>query len=467
MKKLIKNGIIVTDREVKAADLFIEDEKIVAMGDFSHLEQECEEVYDVEGCYVMPGLIDPHTHMELQQSPQFRSIDDFYTGTVAAAVGGTTTILDHIGFGPKGCNLHHSLDNYHQLAQKSVIDYGFHGVIQHVDEEILQELDEIVRNEGVASFKAYSTYGYAMSDLDFYLLLKQMKESGGLLTIHCENDDMTNYLREKYVREGKKEPIYHAMSRPNEAEAESIDTLLNLASMAGDAPVYIVHTSTHEGAARIKAAREMGQENVYSETCTQYLVLTEEEYTKNGPVEGLKYTMAPPLRKKEDNEYLWTALAEKTVQTVGTDHCPFYFERDKLPAKDDFSKAPGGAPGVEERPRILFSEGVMKGRLSLPRFVEVMSTNAAKIFGMYPQKGALLPGSDADITVIDPRVTQTLSVKTQKGNCDYNAYEGMEVHCGIHLVFSRGELVAKDNEFLGQKGHGRFIHRTITERNVR
>lgn len=467
MKKLIKNGIIVTDREVREEDLLIEDEKIIGMGDFSSLEQECDEVFDVKGCYVMPGLIDPHTHMELQQSPQFRSVDDFYTGTVAAAVGGTTTILDHIGFGPKGCNLHYSIDRYHQLAEKSVIDYGFHGVIQQVDENILQEMDHIVREEGIVSFKAYSTYGYAMSDLDFYLLLQQMKQSGGVLTIHCENHEMTNYLREKFIEQGKTDPIYHALSRPNEAEAESIDTLLNLASMAGDAPVYIVHTSSHEGAERIKLARELGQKNVYSETCTQYLVLTDEEYTKKGPVEGLKYIMAPPLRKKEDNEYLWKALEEKTVQTVGTDHCPFYFERDKLPAKDNFSKAPGGAPGVEERPRILFSEGVMKGRLSLTRFVEVMSTNAAKIFGMYPQKGALLPGSDADITVIDPRVEQTLTVGRQKGQCDYNSYEGMQVHCGIHLVFSRGKLVAKDNEFLGERGHGKFIHRKGPQYEVR
>lgn len=467
MKTLIKNGIIVTDQDIRSKDLLIRDGKIAAIGDFSSIEEECDEVYDVEGCYVMPGLIDPHTHMELQQSEQFRSIDDFYSGTVAAAVGGTTSIIDHIAFGPKGCNLHYSLDRYHELAKKSVIDYSFHGVIQHVDEEILQELDQIVRHEGIASFKAYSTYGYAMSDLNFYKLLKQLKESGGLLTIHCENDDMTNYLRDKFVREGKTDPIYHAWSRPNETEEESIDTLLNLASMVGDAPVYIVHTSTEEGAKRIKLAREEGQKNVYSETCTQYLTLTEEEYVKNGPVEGLKYTMAPPLRQQKDIDYLWKALANGTVQTVATDHCPFYFQRDKLPARENFTLAPGGAPGVEERPRVIFSEGVMKGRLSLTRFVEVMSTNAAKIFGMYPQKGALIPGGDGDITVIDPRVTETLTVKNQKGNCDYNVYEGMEVHCSIHLVFSRGKLVAKDNEFLGQKGEGKFIHRKIREQNIR
>lgn len=459
MKTLIKNGIIVTDQEVFEEDLLIEDGKIVATGFFE--EDAADEVYDAAHMFVMPGGIDPHTHMELQQSPKFRAVDDFYTGTVAAAVGGTTTILDHIGFGPKGCNLHHSINHYHEIAKKSVIDYGFHGVIQEVNDDILKELDSIVREEGIPSFKAYSTYGYPMSDLDFSLLLTQMKESKGLLTIHCENDAMTVYLKEKFKKEGKVEPIYHALSRPNETEAECVDTLLNLAAMAGDAPVYIVHTSAKESVDRIALARAQGQERVYSETCTQYLMLTDEKYTEHGPEEGTKYLMAPPLRKDADREVLWEAVREDVVNTIGTDHCPFLFETEKKLAAHDFTAGPGGAPGVEERMRIIFSEGVMKNRLSLQDFVRLTSTNSAKIFGMYPKKGSLAVGADADIVVIDPRKSEVLSVKNQKGACDYNAYEGLEVTGAIHLVFSRGKLVAKDNEFVGEKGHGQFIHRKI------
>lgn len=453
MKKLLKNGTIVTGEEIIQADLLIEDEKIIGIGKYD----EADEVYDVTGMYVMPGGIDPHTHMELQQSPQYRSADDFYTGTVAAAVGGTTTILDHIAFGPEGANLHYSIDIYRELAKKSVVDYGFHGVIQHVDNDILKELDGIVRNEGITSFKAYSTYGYAMTDIDFYRILKQMKDSGGLLTIHCENDLITRYLIDEAMKAGKTDVKYFPSTRPNEAEAESVDTLLNLAKLV-DVPVYIVHTSAAESVDRIKLSKEMGDE-VYSETCTQYLMLTDEVYSKNGAKEGVKYLMQPPLRKKRDQEVLWNGLKDGDVVTVGTDHCPFIYETEKSKGIENFTNAPGGAPGVEERIKILFSEGVLKDRFDLNTFVKVVSTNSAKIFGMYPEKGSLDLNTDADIMVIDPNRSEKISVATQHSVCDYNAYEGLEVNCGIHLVFSRGKLVAKDGEFKGEKGYGKFIHR--------
>lgn len=455
MKKLLKNGTIVTDKEVIKADLLIEDEKIVGIGDYSKID--VDEVYDVEGMYVMPGAIDPHTHMELQQSALYRSADDFYTGTVAAAVGGTTTILDHIAFGPDGANLHHSIDIYRELAKKSVIDYGFHGVIQHVNDEILKELGEIVENEGIPSFKAYSTYGYAMDDIDFYRILKQMKESGGLLTIHCENDLITRDLIKEAMDKGHTDVKYFPATRPNEAEAESVDTLLNLSKLV-DVPVYIVHTSAGESVERIKLSKEMGQE-IYSETCTQYLVLTDDVYSKNGAKEGIKYLMQPPLRKEKDQEILWKALKDGDVATLGTDHCPFIYATEKIKALESFTLAPGGAPGVEERVKIAFSEGVLKDRFDLNTFVNVVSTNSAKIFGMYPEKGSLELDTDADIMVINPNEKETISVENQHSVCDYNTYEGMEVNCKIHLVFSRGKLVAKDGEFTGEKGYGKFIHR--------
>lgn len=459
MKKLIKNGIIVTENTVTNGDLLIDGEEISALGNFKSSENLYDEVYDADGCYVFPGLIDPHTHMELQQSPKYRSVDDFFTGTKAAAVGGTTMIVDHIAFGPEGCSLHYSLDVYKELAVKSAIDYSFHGVLQHVDENILRELDEIITNEGIASFKAYSTYGFAMSDLDFYRILCQMKESGGILAVHCENDTMTKYLTQKNLESGHTAPKYHPLSRPAEAEAEAIDTVLNLAKLAGDAPVYIVHTSSKPGAKRIRLGRQMGQQNIFAETCTQYLTLTADKYQENGDIEGLKYIMAPPLRYKADIDELWKSLADGTIDTVATDHCPFYFETQKKDGMDNFSLAPGGTPGVEERPRIIFSEGVMKGLISLTDYAKIMSVNAAKIFGMYPKKGALIPGADADVTIIDPAVKQVLSVKNQAGNCDYNTYEGMTVGCGIRYVFSRGNLVCEYGKFTGQKGAGKFVYR--------
>ncbi|MDO4662611.1 MAG: dihydropyrimidinase [Tissierellia bacterium] len=456
MKTLLKNGIIVTDDFIKKSDLLIEDEKILAIGDFDG--KDFDKVYDVDGKYVMPGLIDAHTHMELQQSEKYRSLDDFYTGTIAAAVGGTTTIIDHMAFGEDGANLHNTFDTYTKLGKKSVIDYAFHGVFQRVDDDILKELKHMVEEEGVLSFKGYSTYGYALSDIDFYRIFLQMKESNGLLTIHSENDEITNYLKEKFIKEGKTDPIYHALSRPNQAEAETVDTMLNLAKLADDAPVYIVHTSTKEAIDRIKLAKDNGQKNVFCETCTQYLTLTDQMYYKDGKKEGLKYLMAPPLRKKKDNEALWLAIKDGYVDTIATDHCPFTL-KEKNDGIDDFSKAPGGAPGVEERVRVIFSEGVMKGRISLNKFVEVMSTNPAKIFGLYPQKGSLVVGSDADITVIDPNKKEILKASNMKGKSEYSPYENMEVKGSINLVFVRGKLVAKDNEFLGEKGYGKWLYR--------
>ncbi|MDO4594573.1 MAG: dihydropyrimidinase [Tissierellia bacterium] len=456
MKTLLKNGIIITDKYTKNADLLIEDEKILAIGKFD--EDKYDKVYDMTDKYIMPGMIDAHTHMELQQSKEYRSLDDFYTGTVAAAVGGTTTIIDHMAFGDDGADLHNSFNTYKELGKKAAIDYAFHGVFQRVDGAILKELKHMVEEEGVLSFKGYSTYGYALSDEDFFRIFKQMKESNGLLTIHSENDQMTNYLRDKFIKDNKTDAIYHALSRPNETEEEAVDTMLNLAKMADDAPVYIVHTSTKEALNSLRRAKENGQKNVFCETCTQYLTLTDEKYYENGNEEGLKYIMAPPLRKKEDNEALWQGVIDGTVDVIATDHCPFTLE-EKKNGLNDFTKAPGGAPGVEERVRVIFSEGVMKDRISPERFVEVMSTNPAKIFGLYPQKGSLAIGSDADITVIDPKKEEVLTYKNIKGLSEYTPYEGMKIKGSISHVFSRGKLVAKNNEFLGERGYGKWLYR--------
>lgn len=466
MKTLISGGTLVTETDTFTADIAMQDGIITGIGHFD--AADFDSVHDAHGLLVMPGLIDAHTHLELQQSPQYRAIDDFYTGTVAAACGGTTSVIDHIAFGPAGCNLHYSIDRYHELAKKAVIDYSFHGVIQHVDDAILQELAHIIKYEGITSVKAYTTYGFKLDDTGFFRLLKTVKEAGGILTVHSENDALINYLRAEYVKQKKMLPIYHARSRPNITESEAVARLMQFARLADDAPLYIVHLSTADALlAVIQGRRHL--KNTFVETCTQYLTLSEEKYgnadgSPDDPenIEGLKYMMAPPLRTKRDNAVLWQGLAEGAIQVVATDHCPFLL-KEKMDTKGDFTKGPGGAPGIEERVRIIFSEGVQKKRISLQRFVQVMAANPARIFNLYPQKGCLQPGADADVTLINPNAEEVLTKKNLKSACDYCTYEGVKVQCTIDSVFSRGELIVRHNKFLGEKGRGRFIFRKPTK----
>ncbi|MGP1594794.1 MAG: dihydropyrimidinase [Treponema sp.] len=470
MKTLITNGTLVTETGILKADIAINGDVITGIGFFP--KKDFDNIYDVQNCLVMPGLIDAHTHLELQQSPQYRAADDFYTGTVAAACGGTTSIIDHIAFGPAGCNLHYSIDRYHELAKKAVIDYSFHGVIQHVDDAIVQELAHIIQHEGITSFKAYTTYGFKVDDTGFYRLLKTVKKAGGILTVHSENDSLINYLRSEYLKQNKVLPIYHARSRPNITESEAVARLMQFAALADDAPLYIVHLSTAEALSAVMQGRT-NLKNTFVETCTQYLTLSEEKYgNENGSpddpenIEGLKYMMAPPLRTKNDTAVLWEGVKDGSIQVIATDHCPFMLQ-EKLHTKGDFTKGPGGAPGIEERVRIIFSEGVQKKRITLEQFVKVMAANPARIFNLYPKKGCLLPGADADITIINPHAEEVLTKKNLKSACDYCVYEGMKVQCSIDSVFSRGTLIVKNNEFLGEKGRGQFIfrkpHATIAE----
>lgn len=458
MGLLITNGQIMTEEGIVSGSLRIEGEKILEVGDLT--KRAGEELIDAKGAYVIPGGIDPHTHMELQQSGSFRSADDFYTGTVAAALGGTTTIIDHIGFAPAGSSLHYSLDLYREKAKKAVVDYSFHGVIQHVNDEILAELTELIEEEGIASFKAYSTYGFKVEDEDLIRVLKTMKEAGGILTVHCENHAVTMLLREQFIKEGKTDAIWHAESRPPRTESEFIARLCELSAMAGNAPVYVVHTSTALGTKRIAQFRAEGVP-VYMETCPQYLLFTDEKYTEGGNAEGIKYIMAPPLRKDEDRAALWAALKDGTCQTVGTDHCPFLYE-EKLTGLHDFTKAPGGAPGVQERMPLLFSQGVLDGRISLKQFVDLTSANAAKIFGLYPKKGVICPGADADLVILREGPETAISAKDQASVCDYSIYEGVTHRCAIDYVLSRGQILVKDGAFSGERGRGQFLPRFLS-----
>lgn len=457
MKTIISKGFVVNTESVMKCDLFIEDGVIKAMG--SDFKDEAAEVIDAEGMYVLPGPIDVHTHMDLQAGSH-RAVDDFYQGTLAAACGGTTTIVDHIAFGPKGCNLQHQLDVYHKLAaSNSVIDYGFHGVLQHVDQDILSEMQGLMK-KGIPSFKAYMTYDLRISDDELLQVMKVVKKTGGVLTVHAENHAVIEYLRKSFIDQGKTKPEYHAKSRPPHTEAEAVGRLIHLSALADYPNLYLVHISTSESLKEIRKALANGAKNIFVETCIQYLVLTEDKYLLSEG-EGLKYIMSPPLRKQEDCDALWQGIKDGLVQVVATDHCPFFF-KDKLKyGAEDFTKCPNGAPGVEERVRVLFTEGVMKNRISLQRFVELTSFNSARIMGLYPRKGTIQPGADADLILIDANKYGVLKASSLHGNAGYSLYEGYEYMGEIELVMQRGKILVRNGEFLGSKGLGNFLNRTI------
>ncbi|WP_298461543.1 dihydropyrimidinase [uncultured Mitsuokella sp.] len=457
MNTLIKNGVLCFPGEHFQADLMIENDTISFIGAAGSIQDhEADQVFDADGMYVCPGGIDPHTHMDLQQSEKYRAIDTFASGGIAAACGGTTTIIDHMANGPKGYSLWHQFHVYEKLAADCPVDYSFHGVLQNVDSQILDELGDII-DAGFPSFKAYTTYGYPFSEKQLLPVLRIMREHHGLLAVHCENDAITTLLRSE-LDEHVLTPIQQALTRPNAAESEAIDMVLSVAHVCQDAPIYIVHLSTHEGLAQIKLARANGQNNIYAETCPQYLLLTDEKFEQGGPSEGIKYIMAPPLRKKQDNDALWGALRDGEIQVVATDHCPFSLQ-DKQENTSDFRQCPGGVSGVEERMLLLFGKGVQGKRISLDRFVEATSTNAAKIFGLYPKKGTLLPGSDADIVVINPHRPHTFSKDNLHTKCGYSPYENMAVPCSVAAVFLRGKKIAAYNHFIGELGYGKLLKR--------
>lgn len=461
MKTLIKNGLVVLEDGPVRADLLIDGETIAAIGEADEIcgreavdaAADCR-VIDASGRIVLPGGIDPHTHFNIMTS--VRSVDDFTSGTVSAVFGGTTTIVDHMGFGPKGCDLHHQFQVYKEYTDgKCVADYGFHGVYQDLDEQILEETASMV-DEGLSSFKMYLTYDYRQSDEEAIRILKRLGELGGMTTVHCENHAILTWLREKFLAEGRTEAKYHPLSRPSYCETEAVDRMIDLAMAAGDQPLYVVHVSAGESAERIRQARQAGQK-VFGETCTQYLVLDDSVY--DDPQEGLKFIMSPPIRGKEHQEILWQALRDGTLLTVATDHCSFDYHGDKQMGKEDFTKCPNGAPGAELRMPILFSEGVSKGRLDLTTFAKVTSTNAARLFGMYPKKGTIRVGSDADLVLFDPEREVDVTRLILHDNTDYTPYEGMHVKGWPVLTMIRGTVVVENERLQVKPGFGNFIRR--------
>ena len=461
MKTVIKNGMVVTSGSSFPADILIEGEKIQSIGTTgkeTYEKMEDVQIIDAAGKYVFPGAVDVHTHMDLDVGIS-RAVDDFYDGTVAAACGGTTSIVDHMAFGPAGIPLHYMFHEYEKLAGgKAVIDYGFHGTMQHLDDDILTELETMMA-DGIPSVKLYMTYNYKMNDAEILQTLRKMKEILGITAFHCENHEVTEFLKKENREKGNLAPIYHAKSRPNAVEAEAVERVLRLARMAGDAPVYIVHLSCKESLEAVRVARKEGQKNIFVETCPQYLTLTEERYLDE---DGLKYIMSPPLRTQEDCDALWEGIADGSIQVVATDHCPFNYAKEKQMGKDDFTCCPNGAPGVEERFPILFSEGVKKGRITLQQLVQVACTNPCRIYGLAPEKGDLCPGADADLVILNPESSYVLTHDRMHGAVDYTMYEGKEIQGEIELVMQRGKVLVKENCFVGEKGAGRFLHRKPT-----
>jgi len=455
MNTLIRNGTVVTARDTTAADVLIEGEQIreVRPGIPQHA---AEKVIDATGLYVMPGGIDAHTHLDMPFGGTTSS-DDFETGTRAAAFGGTTTIVD-FAIQSRGTRMRDALDTWWRKAEGRVaIDYGLHMIVTDLGGAGLEDMDEMVR-EGVASFKLFMAYPNVLmvDDGTIFKALAQTAKNGALVCMHAENGSVIDVIVARALAEGKTAPVYHALTRPPRAEAEAVHRAIALAEIAG-APVYIVHLSSEDALNEVREARDRGVP-AFAETCPQYLLLSIEELQRPG-FEGAKYVFTPPLRPKEHLPKLWDGLKHDHLQVVSTDHCPFCFEDQKVLGKEDFTKIPNGGPGIENRLQLIYHHGVNSGKLSVNRFVELTSTTPARLFGMYPKKGEIAPGSDADLVLWDADAAHTISAKTHHMRVDYSMFEGFPVKGNARTVLSRGEVIVDNGQFLGKPGRGQYLKR--------
>jgi dihydropyrimidinase len=453
---LIKNGEVVSETEVRKADVLIQDGKITQVGDVPDYDGL---VLDAAGMYVMPGAVEVNARFGLEEKGQ-RAADDFYTGTIAAACGGVTCLVADVGEGPPGCPLRHTVDEQQELAgYQSAVDYGFHARIQRVDEDILREMEELMA-EGVTSFQ------FDLGALDDYAaleLMKQARELGALLCAQAENSGIIKFLG-KYAREhGFLSPAYHARTRPPESEAEPIDRLMFLSAVAGDPPLYITRLSTAQGLAALHDARGSGLKNIYAETCPHYLLLDESFYRRT---DGAKFITTPPLRRRNHCDALWAGLEAGDIQVVASDHRAFRYENGKKAGAEDFALCPSGVPGIETRTPLLFSEGVMKRRIRLQRFVELCCANPAKLFGLYPKKGCLAPGSDADFMIFNPAKQYKLLKSSLHENVDYTVFESMELRGELEYTISRGDIIARNRQWVGSRGRGKFLRRDCHRKPV-
>jgi dihydropyrimidinase len=453
MSVLIKNGRIITASDNYVADIFIEGETISAIGKKLNVKSDRE--IDASGMLVFPGGIDPHVHLEMPFMGTFSS-DTHATGTRAALFGGTTTVIDFV-LQKQGHSLHEALDEWNGRAKGTTFsDYSYHMAVTDFNENTKKEIKEFIEEEGITSFKTFMAYKGALMIDDRMMigLMEEVKKHGGLVTVHATNGDMIDYLIQKNRDAGNLAPLYHYLSQPEVTEAEASERFVDMLNYTG-CPGYIVHL-TCEGALNAVRNATKRNQHLFVETCIQYLLLDASLYEKN--FEGAKWVMSPPLRQKKDQETLWAGINQGLVNVVATDHCPFMWEQ-KLMGKDDFSKIPNGHPALENRMELLFSEGVAKGKISLNKYVELACTNPAKIFGMFPEKGTIAIGSDADIVIFDPEEKHILSASTHHMNVNYSGYEGWEVTGKVKTVLLRGEVAIEDNECKVAKGYGKFIRR--------
>lgn len=453
MSVLIKNGRIITAADDFTGDIFIKGETIKVIGE--GLNIEADQYIEASGMLIFPGGIDPHVHLAMPFMGTYSS-DDYETGTRAALYGGTTTVIDFV-LQTQGHSLKEALEEWQSRANGNVVgDYSFHMAVTDFNEDTKKEIKDIIETEGITSFKTFMAYKGALmiDDRQMVGLMNEVKEQGGMVTTHATNGDMIDYLVAKHRSEGRLSPLYHYLSQPEVTEAEASARFANMAHYTG-CPSYIVHL-TCEGA--LNAVRDATKRNqqVFVETCIQYLVLDASLYEKD--FEAAKWVMSPPLREKKDQATLWAGINQGLVNLVGTDHCPFMWEQKKM-GEFDFAKIPNGHPAIEHRMELLYSEGVAKDKITLNKFVEITSTNAAKIFGMFPRKGTIAAGSDADLVIFDPMIHHKLSATTHHMNVDYSAYEGWEVTGKCKTVLLRGKVVIDENKCLAEKGNGKFINR--------
>lgn len=464
MKTLIKNGTLITASDTFHADILIDGETIAIIG--KDLSDPNAKVIDATGKLIMPGGIDPHTHLDLQMFGTVSS-DDHYTGGKAAAFGGTTTVMDFVVQEPQG--FEHSLDIWYKMAEKSSVDHSFHMNLTRFDDKIAKEIPNLL-NHGITTLKVFTAYNgrLRLDDTAIFKALTIAKENGMLTMAHCENGDVIEEMIPKALAAGNTSPVWHSNTRPKWG---AVDATLKMSSMAAqaDSPVYIVHMNTGGEVDMLSYARERGVK-VMGETCPPYLFFSRENLKQP---DGAKWICSPPMRDAEDNDRLWLGLTNNEMQTIGTDHCPFFYDGTKpiiyegkpiaIKGKElgagNFTKIPNGLPGIEDRLPIMWSYGVNTGRLSPNQFVAMNSTNVAKIFGLYPRKGALLPGSDADILIWDPEKERVQSAATSHQRTDYNLYEGWKIKGVPEKVFLRGEMIVDGDNWYGKAGGGKYLKR--------
>ncbi len=460
MDLIIKNGTVVTSKEVKPADILIKNGKIDSIKEpGTYKEKFGIKVIDAEKMLVMPGGVDVHTHLEMPFMGTC-STDDFRTGTIAAAMGGTTSIIDYVIPGRRE-SLKRAVSKWHKKAEcKAVIDYGFHMAIVPPVDKALEEFDYLIES-GITSIKCFLAYknSLMLNDADIYKLLAKAREHKILVNVHAENGEIIDYLTKKFLKEGKKEPVYHAYSRPSELEDEAVSRIIKLSRLTGT-PVYFAHLSSKGGIKEIKRAKKGGQK-VFAETCPQYAIFSEHKYF-TGEFEGAKFVMSPPLRKYKHCSYIKKAIREEIIDVIATDHCPFNFNKEKRRGLKDFTKIPNGMPGIETRMPVMFNEMVVKNGMDLSKFVKLNCTNPAKMFGMQ-NKGDIKEGKDADIAIWNPDLIWKITQETLHENVDYTPYEDYVATGKPVIVISRGEIIVENNELKAESGRGNYISRKISD----